>query len=220
MNEQEKKWSSEFGNKYIDRNNDEKIIDNNINLFSEALKKCRNVKTICELGCGIGFNLLALGYIYPYIQKTGVEINKLAIEKLCKHFENRYLDIPLIVNKSATEFTNLVSQGDANSPTPEYRYYDLVFTKGLLIHINPNDLEKVYDNLYNLSSRYILICEYYNPTPVEIEYHGEMGLLWKRDFCGEMLDKYPKLKLIDYGFVYHRDTAPQDDLSWFLMEKV
>jgi spore coat polysaccharide biosynthesis protein SpsF len=26
--------------------------------------------------------------------------------------------------------------------------------------------------------------------------------------------------LIDYGFVYHRDTAhPQDDITWFLLEK-
>ncbi|MDG4904811.1 hypothetical protein P9279_30615, partial [Mesorhizobium sp. WSM4962] len=40
---------------------------------------------------------------------------------------------------------------------------DLVVTKGLLIHIPPDDLPAVYDNLYDLSDRYIVIGEYYNP---------------------------------------------------------
>jgi spore coat polysaccharide biosynthesis protein SpsF len=35
-----------------------------------------------------------------------------------------------------------------------------------------------------------------------------------------MLDAFPDLKLLDYGFVYRRDPAhPQDDVTWFLMEK-
>jgi len=44
--------------------------------------------------------------------------------------------------------------------------------------------------------------------------------LFKRDFAGEMLDRYPALKLLDYGFVYRRDPLfPQDDMTWFLLEK-
>jgi spore coat polysaccharide biosynthesis protein SpsF len=35
-----------------------------------------------------------------------------------------------------------------------------------------------------------------------------------------MLEKYPDLKLIDYGFCYKRDPAfPQDDVTWFLLGK-
>jgi spore coat polysaccharide biosynthesis protein SpsF len=35
-----------------------------------------------------------------------------------------------------------------------------------------------------------------------------------------MLEKYPDLQLIDYGFCYKRDPAfPQDDATWFLLEK-
>jgi spore coat polysaccharide biosynthesis protein SpsF len=44
--------------------------------------------------------------------------------------------------------------------------------------------------------------------------------LFKRDFAGEMLDKYADLKLCDYGFVYHREKFSQDDISWFLLEKI
>ncbi len=94
------------------------------------------------------------------------------------------------------------------------------FTKGVLIHINPNQLPKVYELMYQKSSRYILIAEYYNQTPIEITYRGHSGKLFKRDFAGEMLTQFPDLSLVDYGFMYHGDTKfPQDDITWFLLEK-
>ena len=71
------------------------------------------------------------------------------------------------------------------------------------------------------SNRYICIAEYYNPTPVEINYRGHQGKLFKRDFAGEILDKFHDLQLLYYGFIYHRDHQfPQDDVNWFLLEKV
>ncbi len=92
--------------------------------------------------------------------------------------------------------------------------------KGVLIHINPDHLEQVYNKLYHSSSRYILLCEYYNPVPVSIPYRGHEDRLFKRDFCGELMDSYHDLHLLDYGFLYHRDRHfPQDDLNWFLLEK-
>lgn len=50
-------------------------------------------------------------------------------------------------------------------------------------------------------------------------YRGHARRLFKRDFAGEMIDRYG-LSLVDYGFVYHRDAvSPQDDVTWFLMER-
>ncbi|MFV2092611.1 MAG: pseudaminic acid biosynthesis-associated methylase [Hyphomicrobiales bacterium] len=70
------------------------------------------------------------------------------------------------------------------------------------------------------SNRYLLIIEYYNPTPTEVSYRGNTERLYKRDFAGEILDRYPNLALTSYGFQYHRDTNfPADDSTWFLMEK-
>jgi pseudaminic acid biosynthesis-associated methylase len=70
------------------------------------------------------------------------------------------------------------------------------------------------------SKKYICIAEYYNRTPVSINYRGHDERLYKRDFVGEVLDKFPSLTLVDYGFVYHRDpNFPQDDITWFLLEK-
>ncbi|MCX6780468.1 MAG: pseudaminic acid biosynthesis-associated methylase, partial [Candidatus Magasanikbacteria bacterium] len=99
--------------------------------------------------------------------------------------------------------------------------YDFIFTKGVLIHINPDELNKVYDTMYKLSKEYICVAEYYNPSPVSVEYRGEKNKLFKRDFAGEMLDKYSDLKLVDYGFKYRKDdNFPQDDITWFLLKKI
>ena len=55
---------------------------------------------------------------------------------------------------------------------------------------------------------------------MSIAYRGHADRLNKRDFAGELLDTFPDLTLIDYGFAYHRDIAfPQDDITWFLMVK-
>lgn len=85
---------------------------------------------------------------------------------------------------------------------------------------DPNELKTVYEKLYTSSKKYMLIAEYYNPSPVEIPYRGNKERLFKRDFAGEFLDMFPDCKLEDYGFVYHRDNNfPLDDITWFLMKK-
>ena len=100
------------------------------------------------------------------------------------------------------------------------RRWELVFTRGVLIHIDPDAIQRVYELMLEASSRYILVAEYYNPKPVEVPYRGHEGLLFKRDFAGELMDREPSLRLVDYGFVYHRDPLfPQDDITWFLMAK-
>jgi spore coat polysaccharide biosynthesis protein SpsF len=98
--------------------------------------------------------------------------------------------------------------------------YDFAFTKGVLIHINPNELENAYDLLYRCvkPNGYIMMAEYYNPTPVSVEYRGEKDKLFKRDFAGELMDRYFNLELIDYGFTYHRKSS-NNDINWFLMKK-
>lgn len=101
------------------------------------------------------------------------------------------------------------------------REWDLSLIKGVLIHIAPERLPDVYERLYKASSKYICLVEYYNPTPVEVNYRGHADRLFKRDFAGEMLDRFSDLAIVDYGFVWHRDKVfPGDDLTWFLLEKV
>jgi spore coat polysaccharide biosynthesis protein SpsF len=100
------------------------------------------------------------------------------------------------------------------------RTWDLVIVKGVLIHIKPDDLPQAYEKLAASCGNYLLVAEYYNPVPVTVPYRGHTDRLFKRDFAGEIMDRYPQIQLIDYGFAYHRDpNFPQDDITWFLMRK-
>lgn len=198
--EQETFWASEFGDEYIGRNDDLQIIAGNINLFSKILGRTIGVKSVIEFGSNIGNNLKAIKSLIPNCKVSAIEINQKAVEVLKKQEVKIYA-------QSILDFE------------PDEKY-DLAFIKGVLIHINPQELQNVYEKLYNSSKKYILIAEYYNPSPVTIPYRGHSDRLFKRDFAGEMLDKYKDLKLVDYGFSYHRDNNyPQDDITWFLLEK-
>ena len=199
--EQEIFWSGDFGNDYIERNQGDQLINSHLIFFSKILKSTPKVQSIVELGCNIGLNLQALHRINNNFKLCGYEINKTAAQK------SKELNIAEI------------RQGTILDALPNDVQYDISFTKGVLIHINPTELHKVYDNLFNLSKRYIVISEYYNPTPVEVSYRGQREKLFKRDFAGELIDKY-NLRLIDYGFEYHRDNYfPGGDANWFLLEK-
>lgn len=43
--------------------------------------------------------------------------------------------------------------------------------------------------------------------------------LFKRDFAGEIMSRHKDFELVDYGFVYHGASFPQDDVNWFLLRK-
>ncbi|MEH1980017.1 MAG: pseudaminic acid biosynthesis-associated methylase [Nostoc sp.] len=200
--EQELFWEGDFGQEYITRNQGDVLVSRNIALFANILARTRYVNSVIEFGANVGLNLKAIRQLIPQIKISAVEINKKAVEKL--EVDNYYK----VYQQSILDF----------EPVEKY---DFVLIKGLLIHINPEMLTKIYELLYKVSDRYICIAEYYNPTPVEVNYRGHQGKLFKRDFAGEMLDKFNNLQLLDYGFVYHRDHQfLQDDINWFLLEKV
>lgn len=199
--EQESFWAGEFGDEYTDRNDGARRIASNLSLFSSILNRTSLVRSVMEFGANRGLNLQALKQLIPEAHISAIEINQKAVDEL-KKFD--WLEV------------HHASILDFNPPIKS----DLVFIKGVMIHLNPDVLPNVYQKLYNASSRYICIVEYYNPSPVTVSYRGHTDRLFKRDFAGEMLQSYPDLKLVDYGFVYHGDTNfPQDDLTWFLLEK-
>lgn len=198
---QEEFWAGDFGDEYSKRNVGEMATASNLSLFSKIFSRTADVKSIIEFGANIGLNLRALRQLLPKVSLTGIEINKSAAAELrewggAEVLENSILDVEL------------------------NRTWDFALIKGVLIHINPDYLDNVYERIAKASNRYICIAEYYNPVPVSVSYRGHNDRLFKRDFAGEMLDKFPSLRLIDYGFSYHRDpNFRQDDLTWFLLEK-
>lgn len=201
LTEQEQFWSGEFGTDYIARNQSEGLARSNIHFFEAALRKSKDIASVIEFGANVGMNMRALQQVRPGVDLRGVEINSDAAERL-----GAVIGTENVYHESLFDWDG--------EPA------DLSFTKGVLIHLNPDRLPEAYDRLYAASKRYVLVAEYYNPTPVAIPYRGHDDRLFKRDFAGEMLDRFEALRLIDYGFSYRNDPEfPQDDITWFLMKK-
>lgn len=199
--EQEKFWAGEFGDEYISRNKDAWLLASNTALFSTILSRTRNVHSVIEFGANIGMNIHALKSLLPDAKLNAIEINAKAVEQL-----SQIKDLT-VYHQSIFDFASNVKN-------------DFVFSKGVLIHLEPTMLPKVYKTMYENSNHYICMIEYYNPTPMEIPYREHSDKMYKRDFAGELMDTYPDLQLVDYGFVYRRDPVfMQGDLTWFLMEK-
>ncbi|WP_337881090.1 pseudaminic acid biosynthesis-associated methylase [Rheinheimera sp.] len=200
--DQELFWAGDFGDNYVDRYKGEVSIASNTSLFSKILNSTKSVSTVIEFGANIGQNLMAIKRLLPNAELSAVEINEKAANRLKREMQD-----VTVYHSSILDFSSVDE-------------FDFVLIKGVLIHIDPCELQSVYELLYKACKKYICISVYYNPTPVEVLYRGHEGKLFKRDFAGELMDRYPDLKLVDYGFVYHRDNNfPLDDATWFLLEK-
>lgn len=200
--EQERFWAGEFGDDYSKRNANDKIIASNVALFSKILPMCASADSLIEFGANTGLNLHAIRQVRANMDLDAIEINQSAVKQL-----EEWGGARRVYNGSILEF-----QSDET--------WDIALIKGVLIHINPEFLPRVYESLVRASDRYVVVAEYYNPIPVEVPYRGHSDKLFKRDFAGELLDMYSELRVVDYGFVWHRDPDfPQDDVTWFVLEK-
>lgn len=170
-----------------------------------VLKRTGPISRCFEIGCNRGLNLDSIKMLLPNCQTAGLEINPHAAAECAAKghqvFEGTILAAPPVTAGSI---------GVA----------DLSIASGVLIHINPNNLHTAYELLHRLSTRFILVSEYFNPVPVSIPYRGYDNRLFKRDFAGEIWEQFPSLRLVDYGFIWSKDpVAPKDDTNWFLFEK-
>ena len=194
-------WKSNFGNLYTKRNN-KKLEIKSLNIhFKEVLSDMlgNNINSVFEFGTNRGLNLDIIKRLNKNISTNGLEINKMAY-KLASKKHN-------ILHMSALEYM------------PKKKY-DLVITRVFLIHIHPKNLDAIYKKIFETSKKYIYIGEYFNPTPVEVNYRNNSNVLFKRDFAKELVKKY-KLKLIKYGFNWSEDRKKPtlDNTNWFLFKK-
>ena len=177
------------------------LLASNRAFFSKILAATGGVQSVIEFGANIGMNIRALKDLLPGRDFAAIEINRKAADEL-----EKIGDVDVYCQSLLDFDVDL--------------QWDLTFTKGVLIHINPDMLGAVYDRLYRRSRRYVCVAEYYSASPTSIVYRGHQERLFKRDFAGELLERFDDLRLVDYGFSYRRDPMfPQGDITWFLMEK-
>ena len=198
---QEQLWAGNHTKAYIQRSDSPQLRASKAAVFAEILAHTRSVKSVIEFGANIGLNLRAIRHFLPDAKLSALEINEAAVEAL------RKIEGLDVYHGSLLEFT------------PQ-QTWDMAFTMGVMIHVNPERLRDAYDLLYNSSNRYVCMIEYYDPSPAMIMHRGLENQMFKRDFAGELLQAHPDLNLLEYGFVYRGDPVfPLDDLTWFLFEK-
>lgn len=193
-------WAGQEGVDYIDRNTSPNLLASNLVLFAGILDRFQiHPSSIFEFGANIGLNLDALRLLLPQATLKCVEINPRAHRELIKKNYSAHLGD---IESFATNET-----------------FDLVFTKGVLIHIDPSNLLSVYKKMIQFSSRYILLAEYFSRTPTDLRYHGKENVLFKRDFAAEIIELDSTLEVVGSGFSSRLSVFPQDDINWYLLEK-
>ena len=171
---QEKLWEGRFGDEYAVRNGRTPADRDRLNkqyfgitrttLNKEFLNFLPRDIKILEVGVNTGLQcalLKKMGFKNFY----GIDINEKALVQARKNGVQTILasalDIPF-----------------------KDGYFDLVMTNGLLIHIAPDNLPSVLNEIIRVCNPdgYIYIYEYTAPVCTPINYHGRKGYLWANDF--------------------------------------
>lgn len=186
-------WKGKFGNEYHSRN---RVDIQTRQEFWQSAIEFTAAGSVLEVGCGPGWNLLAIQKCEPSIELFGVDINAKAVE------EARQQGIEAQVG-SAMHLPALYEQGSK----------DLVFTAGALIHMPPDHLEQVMRGIAAVSARYVLAVEYHEEEgEVEVDYRGQKGALWRRNF-GKLYQDIG-LNLLSVG-----EAGGFNECTYYLLEK-
>ncbi len=199
-------WRSEFGIDYARRNANQITDDGMRRLMRDWGRMLAHAVTpkpesVLEVGCNIGRNLLALRHFVERLH--AVEPNPAAVGEARAAPGLDQADI----REGAGD---ALPHGDAS--------IDLVFTSGVLIHVAPDDLGRVTDEIVRVARHYVLCIEYFSHEPAEVRYHGRDGFLFKRDFGRFYLERYPGLRVVDYGFLW-QPLDSSDNSNWWLFAK-
>ncbi|MCE3278359.1 MAG: hypothetical protein K0S44_550 [Bacteroidetes bacterium] len=203
-------WKGEFGKEYTDRCtfSDEEWdkfysktwgktkIEMNKGFIGNLSKDIK----ILEVGCNTGMQLNGLqrmGFENIY----GVELQPYAAEEAKKRTKN----------------INIVCGSGFDLPFKD-SYFDVVCTNGVLIHISPNDLPKIMQEMYRCSKKYIWGFEYFSENVTEINYRGHSNYLWKADYAALFIKQFPDLKLVKKEMYPYLDNPSNVDYM-YLLEK-
>lgn len=204
-----KDWEGEFGKSYTQRN-----IYTAYQIDKEYYKSYGITRTdlndsflgnmyrtikILEVGSNIGTQLLVLQEM-GFKNLYGIEINSYAVE----------------LSKKKTKNINIIQGSVFDIPFKD-NYFDIVFTSGVLIHINPNDMQKTMREIHRCSGQYIWGCEYFSEEYQEILYRGKKDLLWKANFQKIYLESFADLKLVKEKKLQYLDNQNIDIM--FLIKK-
>jgi spore coat polysaccharide biosynthesis protein SpsF len=159
--------------------------------------------SVLEPGASIGINLRALRRLVD-VEMWAVEPNDRARRRLV---DDRVVP------------TDRALSGDLSALPVDDAAVDLVFTRGVLIHVPDEHLETAYREMHRVARRWLMFSEYFAPATATVRYHGHDDMLWKRDYGALALDLFDDVRYVADGFFWHRVTG-LDNVNWWLFEKV
>jgi len=191
-------WSGDFGNKYTDRCQIDYIP--RVPVFSRLFEGL-DIESVLEVGCNMGHNLQAIEHFIPNIQ--GVEVNKYAIKQ--------------------SEMRERVVVGEAQNLPWIDESFNMVFTAGVLIHIEEKDLKKVMSEMYRVSNRYIMMIEYPNEEQVGRRYRDfdDKEGVWSRPY-GRVIENMLDVKRVKQGHmkdISNEHWGFSKDCDYWIYEK-
>ena len=205
-NEQQKFWEGSFGNEYTLRNvgNLDEFYRKlwgitRTELNKQFLSMLEKNVSILEVGCNRA-NQLSILQNMGFGNLWGLEINKRALE----------------IARENKRF-NLIESSATDIPFKD-GFFDLVFTSGVLIHIDPEIFEQVMDEMYRVAKKYIWGFEYFSEECEEIEYRGHKNRLWKNNFLELFQNRFPDLKVVKQKKLKYLENENVDMM--YLLEKV
>lgn len=207
--QQIKVWTGDFGRDYTERNRFEDAEAFNA-LYVERYGRSRDDinrdwlkdvpadARILEVGANIGNQLAAL-HRNGFRHLFGVEIQRHCVEEA-----KRRVPAADVVEGSAFDIP--FKDG----------FFDLVFTNNVLIHIAPDDIGKVMDEMRRVTRRWVWGFEYYAPEFTEIPYRGQSNLLWKADYGRLFQERFPELRVARESLMDCLDEAGKQDKLYLL----
>ena len=186
-------WQKDFGDEYTKRN--QPNWRERVPLLTHIIEQTGST-TFLDVGTNMGWNLHALRQINAEFEMSGIDVNQKALEAA----QIAGFDVHV---GSADQVVEIFGESVA----------ELVITSGVLIHIAPEDLKKAMTAIRDASKQYLLAIEYASDEEQEIDYRGNKGKLWKRNF-GKLYEELG-LSLVETGA-----AQGYDQCQYWLMEKV
>ncbi|MCA9813404.1 MAG: class I SAM-dependent methyltransferase [Nitrosarchaeum sp.] len=143
-------------------------------------------KKICEAGCNVGNNLSSFTQDYDV---CGIDMNEQALASA----QNRYPEF-----RFKQENLKKISFADDS--------FDVVFTRGVLIHIPDEDLDDVLSELLRISKKWVFNLEYFGEDGKMIEWKRGDNLLWYRNML-QRWQEYPVQIVSDAEIPSHIDSG-------------
>jgi len=187
-----------FGDDYTKRSTiSESLLKRRAETLKQIIDPLRPMG-IVEIGCNIGINLVAISIFLAFPNWVcGVEPNERA--------------------RRIAEISNMKVYPDSGQNLKFLdEFADLLFTCGLLIHCELGEAEKIVREMMRVSKKYLLFMEYFNKIDEEIDYQGENGLLWKRNWP-EHFKAWGLGKQVSCGFA--GKARGFDDVHWWVYKK-